>query len=142
MSSRIHEKSNGINIISIEYSRKLRRNFKPIDVIYKPVKKLEKKVLCYFSEDISKSYRNNCGKGEKMSHGFAFECYYCGKFFARADKQKRHIESCSGIPGVVYNFNNENLVTFEDNLGSKGDLPMAIYFDYETHCSYKQLFRY
>ena len=23
-----------------------------------------------------------------LSHGFAFEFYYCGKFFPRADKQK------------------------------------------------------
>ena len=63
--------------------------------------------------------------GEKASHGFALECYYWGKFFARADRQKRHIESCSGVPGVVYNFNNKNLVTFED-------LPFALYFDFET----------
>ena len=65
-------------------------------------------------------------------HGFAFECYYCGKFFARADKQKRHIGNCSGASGIIYNFNNKNLITFEDNFKSKGDMPMAIYFDFET----------
>ena len=69
---------------------------------------------------------------QKLSHGFAFECYYCGKFFARADKQKRHIESCSGVPGIIYNFNNKNLITFEDNFKSKGDMSMAMYFDFET----------
>ena len=63
---------------------------------------------------------------------YAFECYYGGKFFALADKQKRHIESCSGIPGVVYNLSNQNLVTFEDNFKSKGNLPFALYFDFET----------
>ena len=67
-----------------------------------------------------------------MLHGFAFECYFCGKVFARADRQKRHVENCSGIPGIVYNFSNQNLVTFEDNLKYKGDLQMVIYFDYET----------
>ena len=34
--------------------------------------------------------------------------------------------------GIVYNFNNKNLVTFEDNFSATGDLPMAIYFNYET----------
>ena len=63
---------------------------------------------------------------------FVYKCYYCRKFFARADKHKRHIENCSGIPGTVYNFNNQNLVTFEENLKYKGDLPMVIYFNYET----------
>ena len=67
-----------------------------------------------------------------MLHSFAFECYFCGKVFARADRQKRHVENCSGIPGIVYNFSNQNLVTFEDNLKYKGDLPMVIYFHYET----------
>ena len=59
-------------------------------------------------------------------------CYYSTDLFARADKRKRNIESCSGVPGVVYNFNNKNLVTFEDNFKSKGDLPFALYFDFET----------
>ena len=65
-------------------------------------------------------------------HGFAFECYYCGKFFTRAYKQKSHIENCSGVPGIIYNSNYKNLITFEDNFKSKGDMPMAMYFDFET----------
>ena len=69
---------------------------------------------------------------QKLSYGFAFECYYCGKFFARVDKQKRHIENCSGFLGIIYNFNKKNLITFEDNFKSKGYVPMAIYFDFET----------
>ena len=79
-----------------------------------------------------RAYRSSCSQGEKLQHGFAFECYFCGKCFARADKQKRHFENCSGIPGIVYNFGNENLVIFEDNLKYKGDLPLVIYFDLET----------
>ena len=54
------------------------------------------------------------------------------KVFARADKQKRHIENCSDIPGIIYNFKNKNLITFEDNFKSKGDIPMTIYFDFKT----------
>ena len=33
---------------------------------------------------------------------------------------------------MVYNFNNQNLVTFEENLKHKGDLPMVVYLCYET----------
>ena len=54
----------------------------------------------------------------------------CGKILVRADKQKGHFENCSGIPGIIYNFNNKNLITFEDNFKSKGDIPMTIYFDF------------
>ena len=119
-------------MISIEHDKKLRKKFKPIDIIYKPVKKPNAEIKCYFSQDISRACRNTCSKGEKMSHGFAYQCYYCGKFFARSDKQKRHMEHCSGFPGIVYNFNNQNLVTFEDNLGYKGNFPVIAYIDFET----------
>ena len=67
----------------------------------------------------------------KISHSFAYECYCCRKFFVRPDKHK-NMESCSGAPGIVCNFTSKNLVTFEDNFSAKGNLPMAIHFDYET----------
>ena len=58
----INQKYNGFHVISIEYSKKLRKKiFKPIDITYKPVKSTEKKNQCYYSQDISKSYRNSCG---------------------------------------------------------------------------------
>ena len=48
LSSCIHEQFNGFNIISIEYSKKLRKKFKPIDIIYKPVKKPDVEIKCYY----------------------------------------------------------------------------------------------
>ena len=42
------------------------------------------------------------------------------------------MEHCSGIPGIVYSFNNKNLMTFEDNLGYKGDLSVVAFIDFET----------
>ena len=87
-------------------------------------------MLCNFR--YFQSLQKSCSQGDKLSHGFPNESYYCGKFFAWADKHKRHVDNCSDIPGIVYNFNNQNLVNFEDNLKYKGDLPMLIYFDYET----------
>ena len=83
-------------------------------------------------QDISRANRNTCNKGEKLWHDFAYQCYYSGKFFAITDRQELHMEHCSGVPGIIYNFNNQNLVTFEDNLGYKGDLPVVAYIDFET----------
>ena len=132
LSSCIHEKFNVFNIISIEYSKKLRKKFKPIDIIYNPLKKPDVEIKCYFLQDISSANRNTWNKSEKLSHGFAYQCYYCGKFFAISDRQELHMEHCSGVPGIIYNFNNQNLVTFEDNLGYKGDLPVVAYINFET----------
>ena len=33
---------------------------------------------------------------------------------------------------MIYNFNNKNLINFEDNFKSKGDMPIAMYFDFEA----------
>ena len=42
-------------------------------------------------------------------------------------RQKRHMANCSGKPGVVYNFSNQNLISH-----AKEDVPFVIYFDFET----------
>ena len=42
------------------------------------------------------------------------------------------MEHCSDVPGIVYNLSNQNLATFEDNLGYKGDLPVVAYINLET----------
>ena len=46
------EKYNDFFVKWIEYSKKLRKKFKPIDIIYKPVKSPGKKIQCYYSQDI------------------------------------------------------------------------------------------
>ena len=41
------------------------------------------------------------------------------------------MENFSGRPGVVYNFNNENLISYQDNFLAQGDIPFIVYFDFE-----------
>ena len=52
--------------------------------------------------------------------------------FLRQERQKRHMENCSGVSGVIYSFNTQSLLSFEDYFHAKGDLPFVIYFDFET----------
>ena len=56
LSSCINEKYNGFHIISIEYSDKLRKKSRPINIIYKPAKPIDENILCYYSADLSKAY--------------------------------------------------------------------------------------
>ena len=42
------------------------------------------------------------------------------------------MQNCSGRAGVNYNFNNQNLISYQDNFHAKGDVPFVIYFDFET----------
>ena len=49
LSSCINEKYNGFHLISIEYSKKLRKKFQRIDMIYKPVKTADEKIFNFQS---------------------------------------------------------------------------------------------
>ena len=60
-----------------------------------------------------------------------YQCYYCNKSFIQEMRQNRHMANCSGRPGVVYNFNNQNLISYQD-FHAKGDVSFVIYFDFET----------
>ena len=95
LSSCLIEKYSGFTIISIEYQKKQRKLFKPIDIIYKSTKHIEIEPLCYFSEDISKasSLHSKGKKGSSRAHK-VYQCFYCNKFFIAETRQKRHMENC------------------------------------------------
>ena len=59
------EKYNGFKVILIEFQRKQRKLFKPIDIIYEPTRSIETEPLCYFSDDISKAYSSSYSKEKK-----------------------------------------------------------------------------
>ena len=76
------EKYSPFTIISIQYQRKQRKLFKPIDIICKPTKHIEIEPFCYFSDDISKANSSLHSKGKKGLSGAhkCYQCYYCNKF--------------------------------------------------------------
>ena len=40
------------------------------------------------------------------------------------------LKYCIGQTGIIYNFNIQNLVTYEDNLRYKGNMLLVIYIDF------------
>ena len=104
----------------------------PIDIIYKPVKKEDEINERFFSVKIHLAYRSTFSKNKKNKHGSTFQCYFFCNYFVKKDKFDRHIKNCTGRPGYVYNFNIQNLLTFEKNLKFKRDIPLTAYIDFET----------
>lgn len=78
------------------------------------------------------AYRGTFNDGDKIKYNTGSQCYYCSNFCGRKYKYERHDEYCTGQPGIVYDFSIQNLVTFEDNLKYKGDLPLTGYIYLET----------
>ena len=132
LASCLIQKYNGFHIIKNSFSKRERRKFEPVDIIYIPTKNAQILPECYYTTDISNAY-TALYSGLKTRRAFTiYECYYCNRFFKGKMKREQHLKVCSGKPSVVYNFFSQTLTSFEDNFSSKGDLPFAIYFDFET----------
>ena len=133
LSSCIHTKFNGFNVAAPYLQKERKRDLYPIDIVYKPVKHAEEIIKCYFVTDIRFAYYGKVPNYlNKQITNRPYECYYCQKFFEKKNIFDRHVKFCSGKPGVVYNFEIQNIVTFEDNIKYQGDLPFALYADFET----------
>ena len=132
VSSCVKEKFNGFLIVRVDFDNEIQKNFSLIDIVYEPVKNQNEIINCYFTDKIHLAFRSTFSESGKIKHTSAFRCYYCTKFFSRKDRFEKHLISCSGKPGYVYNFDTQNILTFEENLKLKHDIPLTAYIDFET----------
>ena len=92
-------------------------------------------LIVFFTQNLHLAYRtsyNETTKWKILKHSCAFQCYYCSKFYTRKGKLDVHMKNCTGKPGFIYNFQTRNLLTFEENLKFKRDVPLTAYIDFET----------
>ena len=135
VSSCVIERFNGFTLVRLEFDNEIRRDFTPVDLIYKPVKKENEILNCFFTDKLHLAFRasyNETTEWKTLKHSCAFQCYFCSTFWTRKTKLERHIKHCTGKPGFIYNFQTRNLLTFEENLQFKRDVPLTAYIDFET----------
>ena len=133
LSSCIKEKFNSFGWAELKLSAKEKTDLIPINILYKPVKKLDNFIKCYFVKDLKYAYRSVYEKTQKeFGVNTLYECYYCNDFWIIKSKYERHLKVCGKKPGVIYDFTLKNIVTFEDNFKYYGDLPFSVYADFET----------
>ena len=65
-------------------------------------------------------------------HSTVSQCYYFPNWYDRKGKFDQHLSCCVAMPGYVYNFNTQSLVTFNGNLKFKGDIPLTVFIDFDT----------
>ena len=58
-------------LLKYEKKKKQRKLFKPIDITYKPTKRIEMEPLCYFSSNLSKVYSSFYSAGEKKRNAMS-----------------------------------------------------------------------
>ena len=135
VSACVIERFNGFSIVRLEFDNEIRKEFTPIDIIYKPVIKLQAILNCFFTNQLHLAYKavyNDTKNWKKLRSSCAFQCYFCGKFWIRKQRLEIHMRNCVGKPGFIYNFQTRNLLTFEENIKFKRDVPLTTYIDFET----------
>ena len=133
LSSCIKEKFNGFTFADIWLQAKQKSNSIPLNILYMPVKKENDVIECFFTDDLKNAYTALYLKGtHERSAETLYECFYCNEFWITKSRYEKHLRVCGKKPGVVYNFDLKNIVTFEENVKYKGDVPFSVYADFET----------
>ena len=141
LSSCAEEIFNGFQVVRHLLGKEEKRKFVPLNIVYKPIKSLDQKIECYFTNEIRLAYHALVHRRKlRFDLMTAEQCYACNAFVAGKSALDKHLVTCSFMPGIVYKFENQHTTTFEDNFRFMGDLPFAIYFDLETTCGKKEFY--
>ena len=137
LSSSVLEKFNDYETIRHELACQEKRKFVPIDIVYEPIYDESVPPPCFFTDQISLAYRScigRVGKGkEQILHRTVRQSHYCENYFSKNDDtMKKHLQVCTAKGDITYSFDNGQIITFQDNFKYLGDIPFAVYFDFET----------
>ena len=71
-------------------------------------------------------------KKKYMESRITRQCHYCNNYSVKSEKKmKEHLSCCSGKAGFTFSFDNGKVIDHQDHFSNLGDLPFAIYFDFE-----------
>ena len=137
LSSSIIEKFNGYEIMKHKFALKEKIEFTPINIAYEPIYDENVFLPCYFTDQIHLSYGSYIGRNvkgeEKIKHQTVRQCPYYENFFARNNENmKIHTQVCAAKEGIIYCFNNGEIISFNDSFKYLGDVHFTVYFDLET----------
>ena len=102
VSSCLTEKFNGFCVVPIEQEKKITKKFRRVYIIYKPIKKCNKLIECYYSRCLNFGFRGKFTEGNQTKIKFCttWQYYYCSNYYGRKDKFERQIENCASQPGT------------------------------------------
>ena len=137
LSSSVLEKFNGYEMIRNDLSREGNAELTPINVVYEPIYDENVPVPCYFTNEIHLAYRSYVGQFDKGNKKIIYrtvrQCYCWQNFFAKNEEQmNKHVSICGAREGIIYAFENGQILNYQDNFKYLGDLPFMVYFDFET----------
>ena len=137
LSACLISKCNGFEFLRNSLKSKEKKDFIPIDIVYKWTLNDQKPIECFFAPKIEMAYNaiiELVRQGKKnISYRKPKQCHYCENGFIKSEgKMQEHLSCCSGKAGFNYVFYNRKILNYQDNYGKIGDLPFTIYYDFET----------
>ena len=75
-------------------------------------------------------------EGKNTKRKETFRCHYCDTFFRYKRQCDKHIRHCSGGPGFIYSFQDEDIECYENYLKHKKDFPFTLVGEFETTTGY------
>ena len=137
LSACLISKCNGFEFLRNSLKSKEKKDFIPIDIVYKRTLNDQKPIECFFALKIEMAYNaiiELVRQGKKnLSHRKPKQRHYCENGFIKSEeKMQEHLSCCSGKAGFNYVFDNGKILNYQDNYGKIGDLPFTIYYDFET----------
>ena len=91
----------------------------------------------FFTDDLHLAYRfyycKKKNESYKVTYPITRQCYYRDKYFIwHKSRFYDDVKTCSDIAGIVYKFENQKIILFQNNFKYMRDLPFTVYFDFET----------
>ena len=137
VSACIIQKFNGYEVLRNHLNSTERKIFILIDIVYEPTLNEKKTIVCFFAPEVSLGYYTSYDKmrkGKKVTdHTRARQCHYFNNFFIKsAEKMQKHLSCCVGKAGFTFSFDNGKIIDYQGHYKNLGDLPFAVYYDFET----------
>ena len=114
-----------------------RKDYIPIYIFIDCAVSIEHFNNFYFLRRPQRAFVTHCeleNKNTKIKE--TIQCHCCDIFFRYLSKYKKHIAHCSGRPGFVYCFQDDNIESDESYLKHKKHFPFTVVGDLETTTGY------
>ena len=123
LSACVEEHFNGFGLVKKLAENLIRENYKPINIVYKPLPKINKIINFYFTTSMRNAHRVVFERNNKNISATAGQCFDCNKLFIEIKSLESHMNVCGHLPGIIYKFENQNIQTFFDKMKFMRDIP-------------------
>ena len=137
LSSCVIQKFIGYEILRNHLMNDEKKDYIPIDIVYEPTLDDTREIDFYFAYDISLAFFCQAdkfrGRNRKFDAQRTRQRHFCNNYFVKSfEKMQKHISVWSDQAVIIFSFENRQIISYQDNYSSLGDLSFSVYYHFET----------